>query len=189
MAGNGKQDFKIAFLSTVEFQDRGYVGGMLVTNHLGRPLEFQCTTPVKPNRTQEILYGPTLRPFILSELIGKSLLDRTSVKPDLVLVDDVQILDLRQHVSVPVAFCLIPEALRRSSTPPVASESNSPAPTPGKTEKLGQQTLRVHELFGEDAAVIAKLKQDVPSSADLCEPFERVREALNETMQSALRAA
>ncbi|MCA9043520.1 MAG: hypothetical protein KDA69_04320, partial [Planctomycetaceae bacterium] len=40
----------------------GYVGGLLVTNRQGRPLEFQCTTPVQPNRTQEILYGPTLKP-------------------------------------------------------------------------------------------------------------------------------
>lgn len=199
MAGNGKQDFKIAFLSTVEIPDRGFVGGMLITNHLGRPLEFQCTTPVKPNRTQQILYGPTLRPFILTELIGKSLIDRASVKPNLVLVDDAEILELRQHVPVAVAFCPIPEALRRganaSATPALALGEPSPAiqasPTsrPGKTIRLGQQSLQVHELFATDVDVIAKLNEDVPDSADLCEPFERVREALNETMQSALRAA
>ncbi len=187
MAGNGKQDFKIAFLSTVEIPERGFVGGMLITNHLGRPLEFQCTTPVKPNRTQEILYGPTLRPFILTELIGKALLDRTAIKPDLVLVEDGDLLDLRLHVSVAVAQCPLPSALRLSDNRDTQHSTQS-SPT-GTTAKLGQQTLNVHPSHSTDVHAIAKLKDDVPQTADLCEPFERVREALNETMQSVLRAA
>ena len=56
----------LGFLRVLELDGGGFVGGMLVTNQLGRPLEFQCTTPLKPNRTQVILYGPTLAPFIYS---------------------------------------------------------------------------------------------------------------------------
>ncbi|MEX2285746.1 MAG: hypothetical protein WD648_01575 [Planctomycetaceae bacterium] len=106
MPTSGKEDeFRIGFLAAIEVPERGYVGGLLVTNRFGRPLEFQCTTPVKPNRTQEILYGPTLTPFVLGELIGRTLVEKIGVKPHLVLTEVPEILEVRNHVSLPVA-CL-----------------------------------------------------------------------------------
>ena len=88
MGGNANQkQFRIGFMSTVGDSQSGFIGGLLVTNHLGRPLEFQCTTPVKPNSSQQILYGPTLVPYILADLIGKTLIDKATVKPELVLCD------------------------------------------------------------------------------------------------------
>src|SRR5260221_696610 len=72
MTAHGKQDrLRLGFLTAIEVADKGFVGGLLVTNHCGRPLEFQCTVPVRPNSTQEILYGPTLIPFLLGELSGE----------------------------------------------------------------------------------------------------------------------
>jgi hypothetical protein len=53
----------LGFLRVISIE-AGYVGGLLVTNRIGRPMEFQCTTPVRPNKTQEVLYGPTLESFI-----------------------------------------------------------------------------------------------------------------------------
>ena len=105
MPTSGKEDeFRIGFLAAIEVPERGYVGGLLVTNRFGRPLEFQCTTPVKPNRTQEILYGPTLIPFVLGELIRRTLVEKIGVKPHLVLTESSDILEVRNHVSLPVAW-------------------------------------------------------------------------------------
>ena len=98
------EQVRLGFLTAVEVPERGYVGGLLVTNRFGRPLEFQCTSPVKPNRTQEILYGPTLVPFVLGELIGRTLLEKVGVKPHLVLTEQPEMLEVRQHVSLPVAY-------------------------------------------------------------------------------------
>ena len=47
-----KEQIRLGFMTAVEIGDRNFVGGLLVTDRFGRPLEFQCTTPVKPNRTQ-----------------------------------------------------------------------------------------------------------------------------------------
>ena len=56
MSGEATKDkLRLGFLMAFEVPQRGFVGGLLVTNHFGRPLEFQCTTPVQPNRTQQIL--------------------------------------------------------------------------------------------------------------------------------------
>src|SRR5436189_2904144 len=105
MTANGKQDqLRFGFLTAIEVPDKGFVGGLLVTNRCGRPLEFQCTVPVRPNATQEILYGPTLAPFILGELIGGALIEKAGVKPQLILTDCEQVLELRNHIEAPVAL-------------------------------------------------------------------------------------
>src|SRR3954465_7120232 len=97
-----KDQFRLGFLTALEVPEQGFVGGLLVTNRHGRPLEFQCTAPVKPNRTQEILYGPTLGPFLLGELIGRALIEKSGIKPNLILTERAEILELREHVNVPV---------------------------------------------------------------------------------------
>jgi hypothetical protein len=99
----GKELFRLGFLTAIEVPDRGYIGGLLVTNHFGRPLEFQCTAPLKPNRTQEILYGPTLVPYVLGDLIGRTLIEKVGVKPHIVLTEREELLGLRDLVEIPVA--------------------------------------------------------------------------------------
>src|SRR5262249_45200099 len=121
MTANGKHEsLRLGFLTAIEVADNGFVGGLLVTNHCGRPLEFQCTVPVRPNSTQTILYGPTLAPFILGELIGGTLIEKAGVKPQLILTDRAQILELRNHVEQPVAL------VEAEAQPQVAEEANAP---------------------------------------------------------------
>src|SRR5262245_66445432 len=103
MTENGKQDqLRLGFLTAIEVPDKGFVGGLLVTNQCCRPLEFQCTVPVRPNATQEILYGPTLLPFILGELIGRTLHNRAAEKPSVILADRQQILASINRVEHPI---------------------------------------------------------------------------------------
>lgn len=167
MPKNGSSEkLRLGFISAVEVEGRGHIGGLLVTNHLGRPLEFQCTTPVRPDRTQEILYGRTLRPWLLGELIGKTLLDRVSIKPELVFVDDEDILELRNHTDIPVACTMV-------------SEQDS-------TKNLEGRRLRFHDAHDTDSDFISKQLHLIPGQADLEEPLERVGEALNETVRTVM---
>jgi hypothetical protein len=127
----GKELFRLGFLTAIEIPDRGYVGGLLVTNHFGRPLEFQCTAPLKPNRTQEILYGPTLVPYVLGDLIGRTLIEKVGVKPHIVLTERQELLGLRELVQIPVA-CVddLPtsgQATSPTAVSPATSESSEEA--------------------------------------------------------------
>jgi hypothetical protein len=168
MSASTTQDqLRLGFLTAVEEAEGGVVGGLLVTNRFGRPLEFQCTTPVRPNRTQQILYGPTLRPYLLAEVIGRTLLDKVGVKPHLVLTESLELLDLRQHVPMAVA-CLIPRDVQTGESGLLS---------------LGQQRLRFHDDYPDDIREIERRREQVPDSADLLEPFERIREALTETLK------
>src|SRR4029077_15859081 len=134
MTANGKQEqLRLGFLTAIELPDKGFVGGLLVTNHCGRPLEFQCTVPVRANPTQEILYGPTLAPFILGELIGTTLVAKAGVRPLWILTDCKEILELRNHIDRPVA---IVEAPVKDSAAGDAEQ--------GQTIRLGRQIIRFH---------------------------------------------
>lgn len=158
--------FRLGFLTAVEDPERGMVGGLLVTNRFGRPLEFQCTTPVKANRTQQILFGPQLRPYVLTELIGKTLIDKVGVAPHLVLTESSDLLALREHISIPVAS--------------LTDGSKETA----KSLPLGKQHLRFHDAHDDDRSDIAKHASQIPDTADLKEPFDRIREALAETIKA-----
>lgn len=163
---HGNQDpFRMGFLTAVEDAERGFVGGLLVTNRFGRPLEFQCTAPVKPNRAQQILYGPTLRPFVLGELLGRTLLEKIGVKPHLVLIESDEILDLRLHVPMAVA-CLLDK---------ITDEATQLV--------LGKHAIAFHPDHLSDRTELVRHAKAIPAEADLREPFERVREALSETVR------
>ncbi len=164
------EQLRIGFMSTLEVEGRGHVGGLLVTSHTGRPLEFQCTTPVKPDRTQEILYGQSLRPWLLGELIGGTLLSRVSIKPDLVVVSEEEMLELRNHTKTPVA-CLNNSSSNSETTPP---------------QEIGGRQLRFHHEHAADSAFVESRAHLVPEQADLEEPLGRVQEALSETVKTVL---
>jgi len=180
MSDKGKGTSRqLGFLTAIELPQGGYVGGLLVTNHLGRPLEFQCTAPVKPNRTQEILYGPTLLPFLLSDVIGCTLIEKATIKPDLVLIEQQEILELRERIDIPVAYLNTTD----TETNPDQAESSA------AVIQLGRQMLQIHDAHGSDQDALKKIGESVPTEANLNEPFERVREALKEALQMGSGAA
>jgi hypothetical protein len=183
---NGNHDqFRLGFLAAVEDPERGFVGGLLITNRFGRPLEFQCTAPVKPNRTQQILYGPTLKPYVLGELIGRTLLEKVGVKPHLVLVESSDLLELRNATSTPVAslFPAAPPVTGRSLPNPQTKQGE---PTLPNGLKLGNEIVAFDASHTEDRSEIEKFAKLVPGDADLREPFERIREALVETIRLSI---
>jgi hypothetical protein len=173
----------LGFLTAVEDPERGFVGGLLITNRFGRPLEFQCTAPVKPSRTQQILYGPTLKPYVLGELIGRTLLEKVGVKPHLVMVETEDLLDLRTVSSTPVASLIGGPAKSADSR---GGKSASTVSNVTDGIKIAKETVMFHASFPDDGGEIEKFAKIVPVSADLREPFERVREALLETIRLSM---
>src|SRR4029077_1762342 len=89
---------------TVLHEASGFLGGYLVTNLWGRPLEFRLSTAVQPNRVQQILYGPTLPGYVCGELIGKTLVEKTGTPAQVILTDTFDVWNLRRIVDVPVVW-------------------------------------------------------------------------------------
>src|SRR3954467_15798044 len=93
----------LGFLTVLQ-EPGGYVGGYLVTNGWGRPLEFRLTSAVQPNKVQQILYAGTLAGYVCGELIGKTLVEKAGVAVHLVITNHEAALDLRLKVEVPVLW-------------------------------------------------------------------------------------
>ncbi len=148
----------IGFLSVLQ-EPGGYVGGYLVTNSWGRPLEFRLTSAVQPNRVQQILYGDSLPAYISGELIGKTLVEKTATVSDWVVTDNHRVLDLRIKLDVPVALWH-------------AGEN-------GATGLFVHPNLHCHTHFPDDVAAIRALIEKL-GALDLGEPFVRIREAMVE---------
>lgn len=153
---------------TVLHETNGYLGGYLVTNSWGRPLEFRVTTAVQPNRVQQVLYAATLEPYICADLIGKTLVDKTSVAAQLVVTDTQDALDLRQRLEVPVVWLAAAEASG-------AAADNCVRPAEG-----GRAAVFVHPRFPQDVAVVREMLAGLEGIVDLSEPFARIREAIPE---------
>src|SRR2546421_4309876 len=129
MAARGtKTGATLAFLTVVDDSQHGACGGLLVLNAAGRPLEFHCTTPLKPNRAQEILYGPTLRPYLYGERIGATLVAGATAPLDLLCVDLPEALTVRPHVQPPTVLVELPAAADGAGRPPTLRIDRPHAP-------------------------------------------------------------
>ena len=165
--------FRLGFLAALETEDGAFIAGLLVTNRYGRPLEFQCTSPVRPTRAQELLYGETLRPFLLGELMGRALLERLGTQPDLLVTDHDDILDLRNHIAIPMARIEV----QPESTTPAAGDT----PPLGRV-RMGRRILSIHTAHQKDISALHHGATQVAAETDLQEPLDRVRQALAETL-------
>jgi hypothetical protein len=145
---------------TVLHEANGYVGGYLVANVWGRPLEFRLSSAVQPNRVQHILYAATLEPYICADLIGKTLVDKTALAVQLIVTDRETVLDLRLKLECPVVWLAAGET---------------------QANVLAQRgSIRCHPCFPDDVARTRDMLSHLDGAFDLAEPFTRIREAIGE---------
>ena len=177
---------------TVLHESSGYLGGYLVTNLWGRPLEFRLSTAVQPNRVQQILYGGTLQPYICADLIGKTLVDKTA--PPVQLIADrlragcwtcgcrsrcrcVAGSPRRRTVrSTTVAtatggrICCHPALLGRRAASSASCSSGSTAARPGRAVRPHPRGGRRGPQDGSDQPWLTTLPRTLPArrDVDLC---------------------
>lgn len=158
---------QLGFL-TVLHEASGYLGGYLVTNVWGRPLEFRLSTAVQPNRVQQILYGQTLNGYLHGELIGKTLVEKTSSPATLIFTDRQAVLDLRNTLELPVIWVA----------------AGDPAPEEGGTivrpAAENRPALVASAKHANDMPSIKSVLDQLDAHLDLIEPFARIREAIAE---------
>lgn len=161
-----------AFVTATRSDEVGFVGGLLVVNQLGRPLEFHATTPIRPSRAHEILYGPTLVPFLMGERIGATLIEHAKANLSVILTDSTEIAS-GMPASKLGPLCITYEGSNASDT------------------RIGQ--LRIGQwLFSSahrDPIDHLRAPLELMQIDDWQEPFERIREALEEAQRSVRATA
>ncbi len=170
------------FLTAVEDARHGFFGGYLVLSERGRPLEFHCSTPVLASQAQQILYGATLRPNLLGELIGETLVAKSQLPVQAVLTDLEEIQSLALLRSEAVAWLRPNETT--SALPPSPNEPPLSLPRPVAPElTLGNYRLSGSTTCQWQADWLRDTLAPLATHVDLMEPFERIREAIREAQR------
>jgi hypothetical protein len=187
------QETTFGYLSVINSLEHGYFGGYLIVGPLGRPLEFHCTAPVRPSRAQQILYGPTLEPFLLGEQIAGAMLDAAKLKPQLILTNCEATFHIRSRcVSPMVLLCGRPatETVGPASSDGPAPDASMPVGavpdvSSGPHESLAVEgfTLLLPIGFESDRDQATQLLSDLVGQIDLAEPFDRIEEAIREAQR------
>ncbi|MGY8767329.1 MAG: hypothetical protein ACKVH8_02700 [Pirellulales bacterium] len=193
-----KQITTVGFLTVIENRQHGFFGGYLVLNTSGRPLEFHCTSPVKANKAQEILYGPTLEPYLYGEQIASALLKKSKSVPQIVCTDCPPVLSVRSMVDTPVLL-IETDPTEEQETDSSSSEASAEtkflrfdeAHTSSQSSQqikqakfqLSDHNVAVCALHPEDQKSIEQTWQEHLSEIDLNEPFGRIQEAIQEAQQ------
>jgi hypothetical protein len=182
----------VGFLTVVEHAQHGLFGGYLILNFAGRPIEFHCTAPVKPNRAQQILYGPTLDSFLYGEQIGATLLGHAKSSPLAICTDREPVLALADLTEVPVALVLPPDDMPGAGPTSVSTGGQTvfrldSAHKQGPrllTFELGRNRVAMSHADEKARQEMADRLTVAAESLDLWEPFTRIREAIEEAQQA-----
>src|SRR5438876_10776351 len=138
----------IGFLGYREFDDgKAYRGAILITDECSKPLEFRCTAPVRPTQLQRTLYGKSLLPHVLAELIGAPLISSVREKPQLILIADEAYFDVRHKVSAPVIRVARPSGAKAKQDDQPKSKSLLLQSASGK---FAQVEIEAHWKFAAD---------------------------------------
>ncbi|MDV2494588.1 MAG: hypothetical protein RX316_00010 [bacterium] len=175
-------DLKLGFLShkRMEENEDVYQGAILITDGGCKPLEFRCTSPVRPNAVQKTLYGRTLVPHIATDLMALPLLKAIQEKPDIVLINDTVFLEIRPKADVPIlhlrrqgeAIQFEDSREREDTRESVLVESAS-----GRFQPI---VMIPHWNYPDDLNEHRAKIREAFAYADLLEPFNRVYVALDE---------
>src|SRR6185437_5771603 len=187
-AANVGQPGKSAFLGYMELDSgASYRGAILITDDWGKPLEFRCTAPVKPNAVQRTLYGQTLLPHVLVELIGAPLLSAVQEHPEVIIIQESLFFDLRHKTDTPVV------RLRRQGADVKLSsdgaEKAKPLVMASESGKFDPIVMEAHWQFAGDMDYSREKLRELFGRWDLVEPFERLTKGLEYVHQQKVLAS
>ncbi len=129
-----------------------FIGGLMVVDGRGLPIEFRYTEPIQPTRIQQSLYGSVLSRYIKTEVILESLLKSLENRPGLLIVNDEN-------------FLLKEGLLKDYDVARLMETKSGPLKTPGDIEPISA-TEYLLQLTTESSPIRVQLSTDVPDTRD-----------------------
>jgi hypothetical protein len=194
MHASPEEQTVFGYLSVLESAEHGYFGGYLIVSPLGRPLEFHCTAPIRPSRAQEILYGPTLRSYIVGDRIAGVLLNAARLTPRLVLTDQPEIVSAKRPGAMSILLVLSRQTIGDEQVL-VTTLQNDAASNhrvqeeidlmPSWSEPFTAFSYRFRQLCtaGSPGCDIIDALSKLAERVDIGEPFGRIHDAIREAQR------
>ncbi len=157
--------------------DRKHLGGALVTNQVGVPVEFKYTEPVTTTKLHKILYGASLDRYLHETVIRDRLSREVRAIPDYFIApyDEKEYLGLIAGKEM-MAVQAFPVGQRESTGPFTRVRDREAI-----VELEDGPTLRIAFMTSDDALQRGMVTwlQEIARTMDVLEPLERVVNALN----------
>jgi hypothetical protein len=160
-----------------------FIGGVLVTDSTGIPIEFKYTEPIKPTRIHQIIFGKVMARYINDEVIRKNLLKEIRNTPAFLLVMDLETLGEDQVSRMPMI------AVQKTVLPALTGV--------GETQRVKDKEVLLQTatssnplrltFFTPEPDVQEKVLNGIRSfvdKMDILEPFSRVEAALKTLCQN-----
>ena len=181
MAMAGPVKNTVGYLLSLTVAENVFMGGAMVTDAYGLPLEFRYTEPVRATKLQRVLYGDVLETYIHTDVILANLLERMEQRPPLYFVSDSAFLSALDRKGRAVVW--LSETRGAPLKEHGATQDVSPTEFLLQLENAsGPARARIAPDTGAegglDKAAIAALIADAAKNMDVLEPLRRVEAAV-----------
>lgn len=165
-----------AYMITL-LEQGSYLGGVMLTDDHGIPLDFKYTVPVVPTKIQRIIYGSVLEQYIRNHVVIGALSKEISRSPSFFVVPQHQLYEIEEANNSLRVVSLQRTQLSQIGEPGTVTRGKENECLLQGTEK---HPLRV--LFGkipaEQQEIVIKELVELTRHMDLIEPLERLEQAL-----------
>jgi hypothetical protein len=146
------QDVRLGYLQVTSPVANAYIGGLMIVDGRGLPIEFRYTEPIQPTKIQQILYGTALSRYIKTEVILETLLKSLETRPHVLVVND--------------DCFLVKETNRDFEVVRLMETKSAPLKATGALEKISADEFLL-QLTSESSPVRVQLGTDLPETRDL----------------------
>lgn len=151
-----------------------YLGGLMVVDHRGIPVEFKYTDTIKPSKLQKVLYGGVLEKYLKEEVIIGNLIEKLEIRPEVYVVDKLENMVLNKFVKEQVM--LLKETPNKSLDNPGDYQFLKDDEAVYQVDEFNQPIrIQFKEGKGEE---LFNMLNSFGLEGNLIEPFRRVEEAL-----------
>jgi hypothetical protein len=169
-------EIKLLFLCSKTFeQGKATRGAFLLTDIETKPIEFRCTSPVRPTELQATLYGGIMEQHIKVDLIGLPLIGAVHEQPSIILCEETIFLNIRAKIDVPMLFITSEEKLSLIKNVEDLFEKMD-----FQIERYKSFVFLVQKQFANDKESIETIFSKIPYSVDFNEAFQRVLTSLEQ---------
>lgn len=168
----------IGYVLSLAVADNVFMGGAMVTDAQGLPLEFRYTEPVRATKLQRVLYGDVLERYIHGDVVAANLIGRLEQKPDVFVVGDAVLLPAL-HAAGKKAVLLMPT--RVPTLAEYGAEQNVAEDELLLQLNAGGSPARVRVAGGVDEARRAEIVRaitEIGRTMDALEPLTRLEAAV-----------
>lgn len=172
-------DYLIGYIDIYRSGKNDFIGGVLITDRLGIPVEFRHTETVSPSKVQKVLYGQALEKFLKCETLARCLLKDIEKKPSLLVVPDADYYPLTKLFNFPFV------QLGKANREPMQQHGDfaEVSETEIHVQVLSMRhplRIRVDRKNAPTLPAVKGIVLDVGRTMDLLEPLTRVQSALAE---------